>query len=190
MYALAWPQGWINRPRVRQYMLMSANIVPNICTGHLVSLVHRQDEITDRKYQCRGISRWQKLRSRGCGSKPRAVVCSWYPPPVPDEWSDIGGYYVDKQLLFYAASLTHLYVLPCSPDLILQSKMMVGLVLSSPRLTGTCSLDSFLIVLQAPGSRVPLPQYLSWMVEVKTLKLAGPYWIKHLLLENLLLLGK
>lgn len=57
VYALALPQGQINRPRERQYTLMSANAVPNICLGHLVSLVHRQNEITYTKYQNRGIHR-------------------------------------------------------------------------------------------------------------------------------------
>lgn len=51
VYALALPQGRINRPRDRQYTLMSANTVPNICLGHLVSLVHRRNEITYTKYQ-------------------------------------------------------------------------------------------------------------------------------------------
>lgn len=61
VYALAWPQGQINRSRERQCMLMSANIVPHICTGHLVSLVLRQNEITYTKHQDRGILRQQKL---------------------------------------------------------------------------------------------------------------------------------
>lgn len=133
VYALAWPQGQINRPKERQYLLMSANIVPNICTGHLVSLVCRQNEITYTKYQNRGIHRWQKLWSRGCASKPRAVACNCFvssPCPWWVEWhwwllqryaAAIWCYLSDFVCL---ATFLRFQTL-CSPDYILQSKMML-----------------------------------------------------------------